>query len=336
MLYSITNDQNFIEATDYFRYVDVVEKLSKKAFAYKKVQIINGERPDTLSYRLYGTPDYYWTFFITNDHLKEGLSQWPKSSDELSRHLTNQYKDLSAFRFPYMTLNESQYTALGLPINNEDYLPYLYLTYFIRNHTFAGEAVYATAKIRKLDSNLSLIWVDDSSFTWYAPTDEALNDMVGDGGVSDKYYQPLAEKIMYHSNTQQTGDSNFSVQFISDGTTKANILRTAWIKDIKSLYETLRPNINIIGTVDDTDLDRLYNLRCTQYWKDGSLAPSYYYDPTNIDTTISEYTAGARSTSYTSNVDVANEKNAELETITYVSPEYIRDFANEYRRLLNE
>jgi hypothetical protein len=94
---------------------------------------LNGERPDNLSQRLYGTPDYYWTFFIANDDLKTGLSSWPKSDSELSQHTTNQFKNLSAFRFPLIEDAPSagdRTAPLGIPITN-GYLPYLRLCYRI-------------------------------------------------------------------------------------------------------------------------------------------------------------------------------------------------------------
>ncbi len=58
---------------------------------YKKFEIPNGTRPDVLSGRLYGTPDYYWTFFLINDFLHDGLQVWPMSEEVLRGYLEKNY-----------------------------------------------------------------------------------------------------------------------------------------------------------------------------------------------------------------------------------------------------
>ncbi len=47
---------------------------------YDKVTVMEGERPDGLSQRLYGTPEYHWTFFLLNDNISNIWSGWPMSS----------------------------------------------------------------------------------------------------------------------------------------------------------------------------------------------------------------------------------------------------------------
>lgn len=56
-------------------YVNAFEKLKELVTSYNYVTILDGERPDTLSYRIYDTTDYHWTFFYMNDHLRQ--SGWP-------------------------------------------------------------------------------------------------------------------------------------------------------------------------------------------------------------------------------------------------------------------
>jgi len=47
------------------------------------------DRPDTLSYSLYGTPDYYWTFYYLNNDIRE--SGWPLAELELQDKLKADY-----------------------------------------------------------------------------------------------------------------------------------------------------------------------------------------------------------------------------------------------------
>lgn len=76
---------------DLFRFVKADEKYFDDVSTYQYFQIKNGDRPDVVSNLLYNTPDYYWTFFLVNDHLKSGLSGWPMMQEELDDYLENEY-----------------------------------------------------------------------------------------------------------------------------------------------------------------------------------------------------------------------------------------------------
>ena len=56
-------------------YVDVIDQVKDYSVYYQSFNIRNGERPEQLSYSLYRDTDYYWTFYLLNDHIRE--SGWP-------------------------------------------------------------------------------------------------------------------------------------------------------------------------------------------------------------------------------------------------------------------
>jgi len=58
---------------------------------YKDYEVYDGMRPDALSQKLYGTPDFYWTFFIINDFLHDGLQVWPLSENSLRKYIEKNY-----------------------------------------------------------------------------------------------------------------------------------------------------------------------------------------------------------------------------------------------------
>lgn len=62
-------------------YIDLVDQLRDVTYSYVKVFINDGERADNLSYRLYGTVDFYWTFYFLNQDIRE--SGWPLSRLDL-------------------------------------------------------------------------------------------------------------------------------------------------------------------------------------------------------------------------------------------------------------
>ena len=79
------------KVVDLFRFVKPIEKFKDELDTYSFYQIQEGDRPDVVSQLLYNTPEYYWTFFIINEHLRAGPSAWPMSSEQLEKFMVEEY-----------------------------------------------------------------------------------------------------------------------------------------------------------------------------------------------------------------------------------------------------
>ena len=87
-------------------YVDILDQIKQEVAFYEKYTILDGDRPDVVSQKLYGTPDYHWTFFFMNDGLRE--SGWPMPEREL--------RALVKKRYPHRTVvTESNIASFFLP-----------------------------------------------------------------------------------------------------------------------------------------------------------------------------------------------------------------------------
>jgi hypothetical protein len=84
---------------DLYRYVDVNRDITNDLASYLTYSIKDGERPDQVSHKLYGSPDYHWTFFIINELLKDGVANWPKSYVEFESSLRKTYGPYSVLEF---------------------------------------------------------------------------------------------------------------------------------------------------------------------------------------------------------------------------------------------
>lgn len=84
---------------DIYRHVDINEKLIDDITTYRFYDILDGERPDTVSTKLYTTPDFHWSFFIINEHLKDGLNAWPQSYSEFESFIERKYDEYSVLEF---------------------------------------------------------------------------------------------------------------------------------------------------------------------------------------------------------------------------------------------
>lgn len=130
--YNMDGEGSFLTLTNIVKNVDVNDLYANNSTFYTYHEIMDGERPDTISYRIYGTPNYYWTFFILNNDLRAGLnSAWPLSNQQLERMFVQEYDPYTA-----ITFIPTSVTANGIGSNGlmnlvylwEAYLPYLRLT----------------------------------------------------------------------------------------------------------------------------------------------------------------------------------------------------------------
>lgn len=328
---------------DIFRYVDVADDLVNNFTGYQFIDIQDGERPDQLSMRLYGTPDYYWTFFVMNDFLKDGLRSWPKGSYELSQAIDDHYGKYHVFSIPpSIDSQDSQilHGLDGIPVNNEDYNGDLYL---MRPYELDYEGIFAPGendkftgyKISHFDTTNYLLWVYSDKYYVYGINFDS------QGGIVDNHW-PLTAIVPQEGNyvsslfffdrtTNDFGD--FYIRYESGNSTK----RTAWVDAVAAITGTE------LLTEDSQELS--LNLHIYDYWKIAKNAPYHYYSSTDSQEFIrsgyealigdSQYQTDYRSTNYQTIEEFLIELNDERKKIKVVRPAYIQQFVEEFDRLIN-
>lgn len=95
--YDVQNTGNYKFLTNLATYstIEANQKLFDDVAFYKNYTIPEGSRPDNVSQDLYGTPEYYWTFFIINAHLKNYYRDWPKTISNLREYVDDKYPYLA-------------------------------------------------------------------------------------------------------------------------------------------------------------------------------------------------------------------------------------------------
>lgn len=133
LAYDIDGEGSYVNLTDISRNVDISNLNEDKGSYYTYYDIMDGDRPDTISQLLYQTPQYYWSIFILNDSLKAGLNNaWPLSALDFETMIGNEYDKYSSFAVsPELTAAGSipqQRSDFSVVPLNEKYLPYLFLS----------------------------------------------------------------------------------------------------------------------------------------------------------------------------------------------------------------
>lgn len=140
--YDLYNQTDLRSIVDIYRHVDVNNIGIDPFVSYAYYEIDEGDRPDNVSQRLYGSTDYYWTFFVINDTLKNGLSEWPRSSQGLEKYITQEYDQYSVLTFSPVSETFENTFVIGNP------------TYEAFANTLNGiDMSNQYLRIRRLDSN---------------------------------------------------------------------------------------------------------------------------------------------------------------------------------------
>lgn len=88
-LYRFGNETSFSVTTNLTQYVDLIDQIKERDVFLDDYTIPANERPDQTAFRLYGSTDYYWTFFLTNDSLRE--NGWPLTLNEIHTAAQKRY-----------------------------------------------------------------------------------------------------------------------------------------------------------------------------------------------------------------------------------------------------
>lgn len=89
--YQFGNGEDAVAFPDLSAYVDLIDRVKDSIGFYEEFFVMEGDRPDQLSQRLYGSPNYYWLFFLMNDHIRE--QGWPLTERALKAKMKKEFKN---------------------------------------------------------------------------------------------------------------------------------------------------------------------------------------------------------------------------------------------------
>lgn len=82
-------DAVFEITQDISAYVDLIDNVRSNASFYSKYNILENDRPDVVSQKIYGTPAYHWTFYIMNDNIRQ--FGWPLTNVQLEKKVKRDF-----------------------------------------------------------------------------------------------------------------------------------------------------------------------------------------------------------------------------------------------------
>ena len=113
------SDADRVIAKNFFRRYKLNDDIFSYAVFFNKYAIEDGERPDILADKLYGSPKYDWVILLTNN-LVNAQYDWPLSNYDLTKTLEKEYDDPYNEIHHYETIKIAQYPA-GLRVDKAFY-----------------------------------------------------------------------------------------------------------------------------------------------------------------------------------------------------------------------
>jgi hypothetical protein len=219
--YDVYFDGQRTDVVDIFRTVKVKSEYKDNVTFYTFYNIQDGERPDVVSSKLYGSSKYFWTFFMINDNLVNYFSDWPLSNQDMQELIAHKYEGITL-------------------LSDEDIS-----TKFTKNTIFEGLISGARARLIDKDPNLGLLRVEIISGRFAA--NEIVRDSLTNEFVVIKGQIAFADAIHHYENADgkyvnkntigATPITNTEYEFdVNDKKTKIKVLRPAYVQVIADQF----------------------------------------------------------------------------------------------------
>ena len=225
--YDFNDDGTPVEITDIFRVADVATSYLDEFLLYMVIDIQDGERPDILSTRLYGVPDYYWTFAIINSHLQEGYHKWVLSSEQIRDYVNRYMQDTVVNCIPSVVVDGD-----GIILRHENNI----VGRFQEGETVTGLISGATGTIKSFNVDLQQILI--TNVTGLFQNNEIMTGSItGDRISIYKSYKMMDAPVEY---VDSTGQVQSNALFVPDGVTNANLNPVTYLSKLYSVNDARR------------------------------------------------------------------------------------------------
>lgn len=314
--YDLFSDGSLFELTDISRSVIInTNKIQDDNALYTYYEIEDGERPDVVSHKLYGDTQYYWTFFIINDFLRDGyMSSWPLSYQNFNKMIEREYGKYSAVSIkpvlePTIDLNGSGFLDIShIPLDTK-YLPYLRLVSFddkyrssiakydaVRRQIIVYDchAVDGTGKRIEISAET---FIENTNFSYRIAYDDSMPDDYKQTWIDAIYSEIIKYDKVGYTEHIEAGTSK--EKYISTKSLSISSPEYRWSVYSNAAYEYVHNDGNVLSAYDVLS---------------------------NSDVVFPRYK---------SFYDYESEINDDKRVIQVIRPDFISDFSDEYFKVLS-
>jgi len=118
--YDIRGDGNKKTITDIWRRVKVRSKIVNNLALLDKYDVQEGESPETVAYKAYGTTDYFWVVCLVNDIVNR-YYDWPLDEYNFQQYVADKYTNPAGIHH-YEKLQSSGHITAEGPADYDHYI----------------------------------------------------------------------------------------------------------------------------------------------------------------------------------------------------------------------
>ena len=111
--YNLTGvNGNTIQVTDIFRRVKARSKLADNITLFDKYDVQEGESPETVAYKIYGSADYFWVVTLVNNIVNR-YYDWPLDEYVFQQYVADKYSNPDGIHHYEITQSSGKQTGEG-------------------------------------------------------------------------------------------------------------------------------------------------------------------------------------------------------------------------------
>lgn len=111
-LYDINNNKNSTLVTDIFRRLKVRDNIKDNAALFARYDVQNGDTPESVSYKHFGSTDYFWVICLMND-ITDRFYDWPLTDQAFEEYVKDKYDNPGAVHHYEKTQSSGAQTGSG-------------------------------------------------------------------------------------------------------------------------------------------------------------------------------------------------------------------------------
>ena len=93
--YIIPGTKNYKLVTDLWRRIKIRDKIKNEASLYSEYFVTNGERPEQIAHKHFGSTELHWVVLITNN-ITDAFYEWPLSFSAFENFVKDKYDNPDA------------------------------------------------------------------------------------------------------------------------------------------------------------------------------------------------------------------------------------------------
>ena len=115
--YDSIGDYNFKDVTNLLRRVRLRTKVKTNVMLFDTYDVKDGETPEMIADKLYGTPELHWIVLMVND-ITDRFHQWPMNSSQFNQYTVDKYDDVNGTHH-YEIAQDSGDTTVKIWVEND-------------------------------------------------------------------------------------------------------------------------------------------------------------------------------------------------------------------------